>query len=230
MSFNPHPGDEVTIRTWDDIVKTCSLDSNGYINTYLDRFSEEQMKPYCGRTFTVEEIVHYSKVSLCGLRGANYNFPFQFLVGCPASYEPPTMNDISQPAKPIFSWNDIISQYGDDISSIMHGDIFTPGNYYIAEKVYSGVALRVGDVVTVRDWDDMKKEFHLYSPDTIRFPGTDILMTSKKRQFCNGTYKIKNIPWVPFYESPVYEFEGVPNYEFPIQCIASRFTSFNDRR
>ena len=156
--------------------------------------------------------------------------PCCFLAGCPASHMPSVVNNTHKNVRPIFSWFDIISQYGSDISYV-YGDIFSPGNPFLAREIHSNIALRVGDVVTLRDWDDMKKEFRLYGPDTIRFSGTDILMTAEKRRFCNGTYKIKNIPWVPFNEPPLYEFEDVPGYDFPIQCIASCLTSFDgDRR
>lgn len=229
MSFDLHLGDKVTIRTWDNIVKTFGVNPNGSINTFPACFSQAQIKPYCGHSYIVEDITYDSQTSWCKLQGVNYDFPFCFLDNCPASYMPPVVNAASKDTRPIFSWFDVLSKYGSNIGYLVHGDIFTPGAPLIAEKIYSNVALQVGDIVTLRDWDDMKKEFHVHS-DTIDFPGTQILMTPKKRQFCNGTYKIKNIPWVPLHEPPLYEFEDVPDCSFPIQCIASCLTSFDDRR
>ena len=63
---------------------------------------------------------------------------------------------------------------------------------------------KVGDKVTIRQWDDMKKEFGLY---TLGIIACKAKFTNSMREFCgktividevlhSGNYKIKNVNWV----------------------------------
>ena len=63
---------------------------------------------------------------------------------------------------------------------------------------------KVGDKVTIRQWDDMKKEFGLY---TLEIIACKAKFTNSMREFCgktividevlhSGNYKIKNVNWV----------------------------------
>lgn len=85
-------GDEVTIRQWDDMKSEFGLNRRGSI-TVPESFTEE-MKRYCGKTFTIariEEGEYGFPVYLLSGNGYNYTSPM-FEQSKPQSVPPSSLS------------------------------------------------------------------------------------------------------------------------------------------
>lgn len=106
-SINPadyptyHIGDKVTIRQWDDMESEFSLNRWGSI-TVPESFTEE-MKRYCGKTFTIARIGE-----------GEYGFPFYSLSGNGYHYSAPMFEQSKPQSVPPSSLSfDSLLQGGD---------------------------------------------------------------------------------------------------------------------
>lgn len=82
MPSYPHkfqPGDTVTIRPWDDMVKEFGTDYYGDIPT-LPAAIFQNMKQYCGHFYTVESVTTTAVGSWCSFADVSYDFPVCSLV------------------------------------------------------------------------------------------------------------------------------------------------------
>lgn len=82
MNFNPQPGDCVTIRTWDDMAEEYGLNKAGGIKTPHITILED-MKPYCGNSYTIKNVYRNSRGKLGSVLFHNipYYFPSCSLAG-----------------------------------------------------------------------------------------------------------------------------------------------------
>ena len=96
MSFNPQPGDCVTIRTWDDMAEEYGLNINGEIKTPHITILKS-MKQFCGHSYIVERAFNTSKPDRRSY--SFYDCPFYFpicaLAGYSSSSQPVSLSSIS---------------------------------------------------------------------------------------------------------------------------------------
>lgn len=94
MNFNPQPGDIVTIRTWDDMAEEYGLNKSGGIKTpYITIL--ENMKQYCGHSYSVERAYDTSDRRSYSFYGIPYYFPHCALVGYSSSPQSIPISSIS---------------------------------------------------------------------------------------------------------------------------------------
>lgn len=94
MTFDPQPGDHVTIRTWDDMAQEFGLDEKGRIQT-PNLTILKSMKPYCGYSYIVKSAYHELDTRTYLFYDNPFYFPLCALVNDSSSTSQPLPSSVS---------------------------------------------------------------------------------------------------------------------------------------
>lgn len=65
--------------------------------------------------------------------------------------------------------------------------------------------IHIGDMVRVRQWEDMKAEGFVTSGGSIKFSGQSVMFTNDMKYLCGRTFTVANSVEFPFVTETIYE-------------------------